>query len=267
MSEERSRTVTRLFAVLDRLSVAPHPMSNHELAQALGTPASSMHRLLHKMWELGYVECEADTACYSVSTRLSELGGRLADVGGHSPPLRSLMAHVRRMSGGTVSVWVPAGVHVRLSAMLLGRIRGRSSHAPGEIREPFSTPGLAIAAYYSRDELRRMIALARRRGVPLGRDFRNVREVVPAIAQIERRGYAVGFNLRLDGWGVMSWPIPITLAPRRAGSLALGLPVPELRRRERDIARSVEPLREAYLEELRVYEKEQTPSVSMRFYA
>lgn len=250
MSDERSRTVSRLLAVLDRLSVSPHPLSNRELAQGLGAPASSMHRLLHKMWELGYLECDAGTACYSVSTRLSELGGRLAHVGGHSPALRAVMTRVRRASGGTISVWIPTGVHVRLSAMLMGRIRGRSTHAPGEMREPFSTPGLAIATHYTRDELRRMIALAKRRDVPLGRRFQNLREVASAVEQVVRRGYAVGFNLRLDGWGLMAWPIPITLAPHRVGSLAIGLPVSELRRREHEIAESVDSLLVAYQEEL-----------------
>jgi DNA-binding IclR family transcriptional regulator len=216
-----------------------------------------MHRLLHKMWELGYVECEADTTRYSVAPRLTELGGRLADVGGHSPPLRALMTMLRQLSGGTVSIWVPTGVHVRLSAMLLGRIRGRSTHAPGEIREPFSTPGLAIAATWSRDELRRVTTLARRREVPFGRDFKNFREVTVAISQVTRVGYAVGFNLRLDGWGVIAWPVPITLTPRRFGAVAIGLPVSELRRREHDISREAAPLLREYRKALQAYENEE----------
>lgn len=234
-SEEQSRAVTRLFAVLDQLSVAPQPVSNLYLSRATGAPPSSTHRLLGKICELGYLARDPYTATYIVTPLLVELASRLAQAGGHSPALLGLMKALRDLTGGTVSVWIRSGVQIHLSAMLVGKIRGESSHAPGEIREPFSTPGLALASSQPQEEIKRLFVQARRHRVPLGRRFRTLREVQGAIAQVVQRGYAEGFNLRSDGWGLLAWPIPLGGTPSRPSAIAVGLPVGELRRRQRVI--------------------------------
>ncbi|NBP08187.1 MAG: hypothetical protein EBU76_06890, partial [Gammaproteobacteria bacterium] len=213
-SEEQSRAVTRLFSVLDQLSVAPQPVSNLDLSRATGAPPSSTHRLLGKICELGYLARDPYTATYIVTPLLTELASRLAQAGGHSPALLGLMKALRDLTGGTVSV---------------------SSHAPGEIREPFSTPGLALASSQPQEEIKRLFVQARRHRVPLGRRFRTLREVQGAIAQVVQRGYAEGFNLRSDGWGLLAWPIPLGGTPSRPSAIAVGLPVGELRRRQRVI--------------------------------
>jgi DNA-binding IclR family transcriptional regulator len=213
--DESSRTVARVVAVLEQLSVAPEPQSNRDLAQSLGIPASSMHRLLQKLVALRYVECDPDTAHYSVAPSLCELGNRLAEVGGYSTPLQALMSTMRDLTGDTITVWVPSGAHIRISALLLGKIRGVSSYAPGEVQEPFTTPGLAIATFYNVAQVRTLITQARRRHVPLGRRFQRANEITKEIEQVRRRGFAVGYNMKADGWGILAWPLTITLLRRR----------------------------------------------------
>lgn len=235
MHDESSRTITRIFAVLDQLSVSPRPLSNAELASALDVPISSMHRLLRKLVSMEYLELDQQTRGYTVAVRLSELSARLAEGSGYSAPMRSLMSSVRAQLDANVSLWVASGVQVRLIAMLAGKVRGLSSHAPGEIREPFSTPGLAIAAVQPPDYARQLIHGARRRSVPLGRGYRSVREVTDAITQVARRGYAVGSNLRSDGWAMLAWPVVVSEGPMRQGALAIGLPVQDLRRKQDEI--------------------------------
>ncbi|MFM8518080.1 MAG: helix-turn-helix domain-containing protein [Nevskiaceae bacterium] len=252
---DSSRATARVFAVMEHLSAAPVPMTNLQMAQALRVPVSSMHRLLRKLCALGYVHFDADDARYSLAWRLSDLGRRLADLGGYSPALHSSMSELRRVIGATVTFWVPSGAHVRLSALFRGQVRGRSSHSPGELREPFSTPGLAIATSYSTLQLRQLTALARRRNVPFGRNLRTMRDVTRAVEPVKRRGYAVGFNLVADGWGLMSWPIPVTLSPRRFGALAVALPVSELRQRQDELLPVVERQMAIYAKALDVYSR------------
>ncbi|MEZ5498465.1 MAG: helix-turn-helix domain-containing protein [Steroidobacteraceae bacterium] len=231
-ASERSRAVGRVLAVLEELSVAAGPLSNNDLAVRLGVPAASMYRLLQKLAGLGYVEYSQSHASYGVGARLAELGERLADAGCRSPPLRRLMSSLRSETGDTVSVWVRSGVHVRLAALLLGEIRGLTSVAPGEIAMPFSTPGLAIASQYKRDQVRALVTQCRRRRVGLGRRFNGIAEVEQALRDVRSRGFVAGYNLRADGWGMLAWPIPVTTSPLRIGALALGAPVAALRRDE-----------------------------------
>ena len=247
-----SRTVARVVGVLEQLSVAPEPQSNRDLAQSLGIPVSSMHRLLQKLVALHYVDCDSDTARYLVAPSLCELGNRLAEVGGYSKPLQTLMSALRDLAGDTLTVWVPSGAHIRISALLLGKIRGQSSYAPGEMQEPFTTPGLAIATFYNAAQVRALIALARRRHVPLGRRFQRTSEITKAIEQVRRSGYAMGYNMKSDGWGILAWPLTITTSPLRFGALALGSPVPLLRRRQAEIVIAAEKLLVVYNSELSI---------------
>jgi DNA-binding IclR family transcriptional regulator len=247
---DTSRTVARVIHVLEQLSVAAEPQSNQDLAKSLRIPASSMHRLLQKLVALRYVECDTDTARYSVAPSLCELGNRLAEVGGYSKPLQSLMAALRSFHGDTVTVWVPSGAHIRISALLLGKIRGLSSFAPGELQEPFSTPGLAIATFYHAQRVRTLIAQARRRRVPLGRRFRLANDVNKAIEQVRRRGFAVGYNMKSDGWGMLAWPLVITKAPLRFGALAVGAPILSLRPRQAAMVAEADRLLAVYNREL-----------------
>lgn len=248
-----SRTVGRVLEVLEQFSVSPHPLTNGEIASRLRVPASSMHRLLQKLTRLGFLDVDADSASYVISPRLSGLGRRLADIGGYLPPLRTAMSALRSHTGGTVSIWLPAGVQMRLSAILPGRLSVNSTHALGELREPFSTPGLAMATTYSREQLSQLTRAARRRGVPLGRRFRTMRDITSAVQQVTQRRYAVGFNLRSDGWGIIAWPVPMSSDQQRYGVVAVGMQVPELRSREQEIAAYADRLLQRYRKELKDY--------------
>jgi 2-polyprenyl-6-methoxyphenol hydroxylase-like FAD-dependent oxidoreductase/DNA-binding IclR family transcriptional regulator len=248
---ERSRAVARALGALEELSVAASPLSNHELAMRLNVPPASMYRLLQKLASLGYVEYSSTHTSYGVAPRLGELGERLADAGCRAPPLRKLLAALRADTGFTVTVWVSSGLSVRLAALLAGETRGPSSNAPGELAAPFSTPGLAIASQFSAERVRDLVAQGRRRHAALGRQFRAVTEIEKALREVRNRGFAVGYNLRQDGWGMLAWPIPVTHTPLRIGALAVGAPVAVLRREEARLLQLTQRLVAGYLREQR----------------
>ncbi len=248
-SGERSRAVARALGALEELSVAASALSNHELAARLAVPQASMYRLLQKLAELGYVEFSPLHASYAVASPLAELGERLADAGCRAPPLRRLLAELRAETGHTVTVWVGTGINVRIAALLVGELRGPSSNAPGELATPFSTPGLAIASQFSPEQLRTLVAQSRRRRVSLGRRFSGIVEIEKALREVRTRGFAAGYNMRADGWGMLAWPISVTTAPLRVGALALGAPVAVLRRDETRLVQLTQKLIANYLRE------------------
>ncbi len=250
MSEDdlRSRSIARVLEVLEQLSVAPQPLSNHTLARRLGVPASSMFRLLQKLAELGYVDFDDSGATYAVSGRLGELGERLADAGCRSLPMRNLLMGLRDLTGYNAMVWVPSGIHVRLAAIVSGKIERGLAAIPGELSPPFDTPGLAIALTYTDAEVRAVARQCRRRGIEFGQRFRTTAEVLQGLRSLRPRGHVPGYNIMADGWAMLAWPIPIPvrLDPNRVGAVALGSRVPMMRRDERRILQLAEPLLAEY---------------------
>ena len=230
-SNERSRAVARVLSALEELSVAPNPLSNHELSLRLGVPPASMYRLLQKLSELGYVEYSASHASYAVAPRLAELAERLADAGCRAPPLRRLLSALRAEAGDHIAIWVRSGINVRIAALLVGDLYAAASSAYREM-PPFSTPGLAIASQYSREQVRALVAQCRRRHAAFGRRFTGIADIEKQLRDIRARGFAVGYNMRGDGWGILAWPVMVSTSPLRIGALTIGAPVATLRRDE-----------------------------------
>ena len=247
---ENSRAVARSLGVLEQLSVAARPLTNEQLARALGIPASSCFRLLRKLLELGYVEFDAAGYCYSIGARLGDLAERLTDVACRSLPIRQLLTNLRNSTGFHVSIWVPSGVHVRIASLLAGTRRGPTSNLPGETASPFSTPGIAIAFNYTDAEVRHLALQCRKHGETLGRDFSTVKDILRALRSHRVAGYVTGYNMRSDGWAMLAWPIPVTLKPMRFGAVSLGAPVTLLRRQELELVRLTGAERERYLRAL-----------------
>ena len=227
-SGERSRAITRVLAALEELSVSPNPLANHELALRLGVPPASMYRLLQKLAELGYVECSASGSSYAVAPRLAELAERLADAGCRAPPLRRLLDALRREAGDQIAIWVRSNVNVRVAALLAWDVRSSATNSFREM-PPFSTPGLAIASQYTHEQVRALIARCRRRHLPFGRRFTGIAEIEKQLHEVRARGFAAGYNLRADGWGILAWPVAVSTSPRRIGALTIAAPVATLR--------------------------------------
>lgn len=250
MPSDQSRAVGRILAVLEELSIAASPLANHELASRLGVPVASMYRLLKKLCALGYVEKSGSESSYGVGPRLAELGERLADAGGRAPPLRRMMSALHAETGHYITVWVPSGVHVRIAALLVGRIRGPSPGILGELAPPFSTPGLAIASQLPRDEIRALLAHCKRKRLSLGRRFADMKDVDKALRTVRSRGFVSGYNLRADGWGILAFPITITREPLRIGALVIGAHAATLRRDEEELVHVARKTIDRYVHEL-----------------
>ena len=220
--QQQARTVARVIAVMEQLSLAPRSLSNLQLARTLGVPPSSMHRLLQKMIELGYVEFDSAGPSYGLSTRLGMLGERLADAGCRSLPMQRLLTALRDHTGYNIMVWVPSGMHVRLAAFMAGRLTKTTLNPTRYLTAPFSTAGLAIAIRYTEAEVRQLALQCRRREEPLGRTFTTVAEVLRSLRGYRAVGHVSGYNMLADGWATLAWPLQISLQPSRIGAIAIG---------------------------------------------
>lgn len=250
---DSSRTVARVVEVLEHLSVAPQPLTNQALARRLGIPGSSMFRLLQKLVEHGYVDFDEAGATYAVSGRLGELGERLADAGCRSAPMRTLLTSLRDATGYHALAWISSGMHVRLAGYIEGQsVHGAGPHL-GDLRLPFSTPGLAIAMNWTEAQIREIARQCRRRDIPLGHGFASLRDVLRALRVVRQNGYSAGYNKMADGWAIIAWPVPIPVAldRDRIGAVAVGSSAQVMRSDEQRVLRAAVPLLKAYRAALR----------------
>jgi DNA-binding IclR family transcriptional regulator len=224
-------STVRVLGALEELSIASNPLANHELAQRLGVPPASMYRLLQKLTALGYVESSASPPTYAVAPRLAELAERIADAGCRAPPLRRLLDALRVEAGDQIAIWVRGSINVRIAALLAWDVRSSATNSFREM-PPFSTPGLAIASQYSREQVRALIAQCRRRRMPFGRRFTGIADIEKQLRDVRARGFAAGYNIRADGWGILAWPVVVSTSPLRLGALTIAAPVATLRGEE-----------------------------------
>lgn len=248
MQAASSRAVARVVEILQQLSLSPHPLTNREIALRIGAPASSVFRILRRLVAEEYLVFDPSTASYSISNRLGELGERIADADCRSPAMAQLVGQLRESLGFNVMVWVPSGLHVRMATLVRGvNVLGTTS-APGELRSPFTTPGLAIALHYTDARVRDLVKQCRRRAIPLGRGFATAVDVLSVLRDCRSRGYVSGYNITGDGWAMISWPIPVPVQqdPRRIGSIAIGSRMNTLRKQESRLLQVAAPLLASY---------------------
>ena len=83
------QSIERIFQVLEILAVNPEGLSLAALSEKTGLPGSTLHRLLHTLYALGYTEWRySNSAPYKLTLRLFEYGNALVE---HRPFIQ--MAH------------------------------------------------------------------------------------------------------------------------------------------------------------------------------
>lgn len=83
------QSIERIFQVLEILALNPEGLSLLALSEKTGLPSSTLHRLLHTLYALGYTEWRySSSAPYKLTLRLFEYGSGLVE---HRPFVQ--MAH------------------------------------------------------------------------------------------------------------------------------------------------------------------------------
>jgi DNA-binding IclR family transcriptional regulator len=205
-----SRSVDRVFGIIDLFTKRRRPLSATEIKQALNLPHSSTVAILTRLVDLGYFEQNPDTKKFFPSSRLSQLLQALPEsiVGGN--PIAQLVEAIQAITEETTSV-------SRLNDIFTVPICVRSAkHAEALRVIPGLPSGLAILSVVGRtllstlpdDEIERVISRsvywARRAGSDVMADGENA---LKAIEFVRQHGYLCSFNALWPGVGTVSCPL------------------------------------------------------------
>ncbi len=112
MSESVNRTLARGLDILTLLSETPRGLELHEVARMLALPKSSAHNLLHTLLDKRFIRYDADTAHYSLSYRLMEIGAAARAETSVETMIRQYMQDISSTCNETVHCGVPDGTDV-----------------------------------------------------------------------------------------------------------------------------------------------------------
>ncbi|MFC3961514.1 IclR family transcriptional regulator [Nocardia jiangsuensis] len=217
------QSVNRAVDILLAFNAAHPELTLRELAETVGLPLSSTHRLARTLVERGFLR-QDDWGTYALGTRLLELGGLVSN----SSPLISVTADmVREIAGHTGETILIAGVNwIDNSVVIMSRVDSvhplsvaspvgkRSALASGCIGKAVLS-GLDVE---ESDALIPRIHLVRRTPETVIDPDTLIREVALA----RRRGYATDSNEYIPG--VSGVAVPVAVGGRPLGAVAVIVP-------------------------------------------
>ena len=112
MAETVNRTLARGLDILALLGDTPRGLELHEVAKALALPKSSAHNLLHTLLDKRYVRYDTDTAHYTLSLKLLEIGNAARGESSIESMIRHYMQDISTALNETVHCGVPDGCDV-----------------------------------------------------------------------------------------------------------------------------------------------------------
>ncbi len=207
-----SRSVDRVFQIMEIFSTRRRPLSATEIRRALRMPHSSAVSVLSRLVTLGYLDQNADTKRFFPSLRLHRLCGAVPDaiIGGN--PLADLVDSIQsrvdettsisRLDGlFTMPIYVRSATHAEAVRVIPGLSGGMATQSVVG-RALLSTLGDAELARYAE----RAAYWSKRARVGLPHD---AEQLMRSVEFVREHGYLCGFNQLLPGVGAVSCPLPM----------------------------------------------------------
>lgn len=220
---EASGTVARALAVLRALAEAPGPVGVKDLADTLGLPMSTSHRLLDLLSEGGFVEKKPSTRRYGPGPEFFRVANLVVRKASLPERVQPILERLRDDTGETVmfALYLPAQHAVTYAAIADSRqaLRFRVDLFE-QASLVWGSSGLAVLAGLPEGVQAEVIAEAG--PSPTGRIVD--REALAArLAETRRNGYAVSQSDKLpNGVGIAA---PLEVVPGTvAGSVVLAIP-------------------------------------------
>lgn len=148
------QSIERIFQILEILAMNPQGLSLLTLSEKTGLPSSTVHRLLHTLYALGYTEWRGNNSSpYKLTLRLFEYGNHSLN---DRPFIRSVISFLERLAKeltASVYLYIPDGNDILVAAKA-GTYSTRNEPLPGE-RIPMycCSAGKSILSLYSVEEL------------------------------------------------------------------------------------------------------------------
>jgi DNA-binding IclR family transcriptional regulator len=174
--------------VLEALAVADGPVRISHLAVELGMQKSSLHRVLQTLAEAGFVAQDPNTALYSLTLKVWELGAAVASRVPVKQAATTILQELHRVTGETVSLSVRDGDDVLyLDKIISPRPIGFTTRVGSRVPAPLTAAGRAMLAYEPDAE-----SVIERVAARVGPETLNVERAMADVRRAKRDGYLVG---------------------------------------------------------------------------
>jgi DNA-binding IclR family transcriptional regulator len=206
-----SRSVDRVFQIIELFAARRRPLSATEIHQALNLPHSSAVSVLSRLTGLGYLEQNSETKRFFPSLRLRRLCETVPDSIVCGNPLAELTDRIQYCTDETTSISRLDGlftmpIYVRLAShasawrVIPGIPGGLATH---------SVAGRALLSTLTAAELQKFIERANHWASRTAQGaVVDVPEITRATEFVREHGYLCRYNLSIPGIGAISAPLP-----------------------------------------------------------
>ena len=205
MSTDLVKSAARALEILEVFAIARKPMSSAELGTALGYPKSSLSGLLKSIVAQGYLSSNSD-GDYFPTLKLARLGDWVPAALLGSEALLPMLSALRDKTGETVTLTMPADLHMRCLHAVIGT---HPISLQVEEGVTFPTIGTAIGTMYLATQ---PDAIAKRLFDNLasqarGRNHKTWTALETRIADARINGFATAYDVVLPDTGAIAMPI------------------------------------------------------------
>ena len=173
--------------VLEALVAADAPVRISHLAAQLGMQKSSLHRVLQTLVEFGFVTQDPDTALYSPTLKVWELGSAVISRVTVKQAATPILHELHRSTTETVSLSVPDGDDVLyLEKIMSPRPIGYTTRVGSRVPAPLTAAGRVMLAHDPEGE-----AVVRRIAARVGESL-DVDRALADLRRARRDGYLIG---------------------------------------------------------------------------
>lgn len=192
MAEALNRSLARGLDILERLSDEPGGLELHEIARALEMPKSSAFNLVHTLAQKKYLTYNADTARYTLSMRMFEIGASAVKGDSGEAVVHRYMVEIFEGCNETIHCGVMDGTDVVYIDKVESSHSIRMTSRVG-VRFPlFATAmGRSMLACLSQEQIRALFADYTFRPLTGKARVRTLEELLQEVERVRVAGYAV----------------------------------------------------------------------------
>ena len=218
------RTVARVFAVLERLVESPVAMRLTDIARELDLAPASAHSLLHRLAQLGYVECPDGDRRYQIGPNFVRLAVRVVDHLEVESLARPHLEALAKRTGEDVYLALPQPDGVVYVAKVEGSQSLRLNIRLGILRPLHSTAIGRLYLAMQPDEVVRQLLDSAKIEALTPSTITDRTALLGAIETIRAAGYAISEQQTVEGICAVSIPI-FDGRKRFAAALTISAPV------------------------------------------
>lgn len=186
------QSLSRALAVLEALARSHDGLGLTELAQTVGLPTSTAHRLLTTLQQARFVRFDAAAGQWQVGVQAFVVGNAFARTRDLPPIARPYLRHLMEESGETANLYLAeeGGEAICLGQVESRRMMRAIARPGGRVKLHCSGAGKAILAWLPEREVGPILE---RHGLPAftARTLATPRDLRAALAEVRARGFAV----------------------------------------------------------------------------